>query len=130
MVNATLPALDSEDAAGVYNIGTGREAMVNSLAQMLIRVSGKKKTPTHAPPPREGEIRRSAADISRAKNQLRSTTRTSLENDLRELWSWQQESATKEWSVEFVVPVEENSATQPHHLLGGSSSGSIKPRVD
>ena len=91
IVEATILALDSEQANGVYNIATGKETTINSLAETLSKVSGKALTPIHRPP-RQGEIRRSVADISKAKTQLHFTPRTDLENDLGELWSWQQAS--------------------------------------
>ena len=91
IVEATILAIDSEQANGVFNIATGKETTINSLAEILSKISGKALTPIHGPP-RQGEIRRSVADISKAKTQLHFTPRTDLENDLRELWSWQQAS--------------------------------------
>jgi UDP-glucose 4-epimerase len=73
----------------VYNIATGKETTINSLAETLIKTTGKALTPIHGPP-RQGEIRRSVADISKAKTQLHFTPKTNLENDLRELWNWSQ----------------------------------------
>ncbi len=90
IVEGMVLALDSEEAAGTYNIATGVETTINALAQTLIKISGKALTTTHAPP-REGEIKRSVADITKMKTQLHFTPKTNLENDLGELWNWRQE---------------------------------------
>ena len=86
IVEATISALDSDGACGVYNIATGEETTINSIVEILLKISGKTLTPIHDPP-RQGEIRRSVADIGKAKAQLHFTPRTNLESDLRELWN-------------------------------------------
>ena len=86
IVEATILALDSDGACGVYNMATGEETTINSIAEILLKISGKTLTPVHDPA-RKGEIRRSVADIGKAKAQLHFTPRTNLESDLRELWN-------------------------------------------
>lgn len=86
-VEAITLSLNSERAVGTYNIATGRETTIKSLAQTLIRISGKALAKTHAPP-REGEIRRSVANIGKAQDQLRFSPKTNLDSDLRDLWKW------------------------------------------
>jgi UDP-glucose 4-epimerase len=86
VTEATLLALDSNDAAGVYNIASGKETTIEALAQTLIKISGKSALrPAHAPA-RQGEIRRSLADITKARSELQFTPKTDLETDLHELW--------------------------------------------
>ena len=91
IVQATILALESDQAGGVYNIATGKETTINSLAEILSKISDKALTPIHGPP-RKWEIRRSVADINKAKTQLHFNPTTGLENDLRELWNWQDQS--------------------------------------
>lgn len=51
---------------GVYNVGTGREASILQLAEMIFELTGKRTGIEHAPP-RPGDIRRSRADVTRMK---------------------------------------------------------------
>jgi UDP-glucose 4-epimerase len=63
VVNAHLKAL-SENCEGTYNIGTGEETSVNTIAASLIEASGKALSPQHDPP-RMGEQRRSSIDYGK-----------------------------------------------------------------
>ena len=87
VVGATVLALDSETASGAYNIATGVETTIGSLATRLISITRRTSTPTYAPA-RSGDIRRSVGDIHRARKQLGYSLRTSLDEDLRNLWNW------------------------------------------
>ena len=87
VVNATVLALDSETAAGAYNIATGVETTIQNLATTLISVTGRPFTPPHAPA-RSGDIRRSVGDTHRAEDELGYSPRTNLNEDLRNLWQW------------------------------------------
>jgi len=87
VVAATILTLDSETASGAYNIATGVETTIGSLATTLISITGQTSTPTNAPA-RPGDIRRSVGDIHRAKDELGYSPRTNLNEDLRNLWNW------------------------------------------
>ena len=89
VADAILLALDSErKASGIYNIATGNETTINNLADILIQLSDKKSiTPIHELP-RKGDIRRSVADITKARAELGFNPKTILERDLSELWEW------------------------------------------
>jgi UDP-glucose 4-epimerase len=87
VVGATVLALDSETASGVYNIVTGIETTIQNLATTLISVTRRTLTPAHAPP-RSGHIRRSVGDTHRAKDELGYSPKTNLDEDLRNLWNW------------------------------------------
>ncbi len=54
------------NANGIYNCGTGRETSINELAQIVKNLSGKKLKIIYKPP-RRGDIKRSYADITRAR---------------------------------------------------------------
>jgi UDP-glucose 4-epimerase len=70
-----------KSAEGVYNCGTGKETSINELARIIIELSGKEIEIIHDKP-REGDIKRSYADISRALNIGYEPT-TSLKEDLQ-----------------------------------------------
>jgi UDP-glucose 4-epimerase len=65
VVNANLKAL-SENCGGTYNVGTGVETSVNTIATSLIEASGKTFIAQHDPP-RMGEQRRSSIDYGKFK---------------------------------------------------------------
>ena len=70
-----------KNAEGVYNCGTGKETSINELARIIIELSGKEIEIIHDKP-REGDIKRSYADISRALN-IGYEPKTSLKEDLQ-----------------------------------------------
>lgn len=63
VMNANLKAL-SDNCTGTYNVGTGEETTVNTIAASLITASGKSLSPRHDPP-RMGEQQRSAIDFQK-----------------------------------------------------------------
>lgn len=54
------------NASGIFNIGSGLETTLNSLAGVICRLIDKKMSPVYGPP-RAGDIRRSLADITKAR---------------------------------------------------------------
>jgi UDP-glucose 4-epimerase len=81
VARSNLQALEL-DVDGVYNIGTGRETDVNSLASMMIRITGFEGQPDHGPP-RPGEQLRSSVDPSLAGRTLGWKPEIALEEGLR-----------------------------------------------
>ena len=75
-----LPARGRLDARA-FNIGTGIETSVNTLAETLRQVSGV-TTPTEFAPPRAGELARSALQTDKARSVLGWTPQVSLADGL------------------------------------------------
>jgi UDP-glucose 4-epimerase len=69
VVQANLRAACHGGTGGVYNIGTGQSTSVRELAEMLIDLTSR-PVPIHHAEFRAGEVRRSVADISRARAEL------------------------------------------------------------
>lgn len=69
---------------GIYNIGTGKPTSINELAELVLKISGKKLEIKHEAP-REGDIRESCADISKARKELGYKPKVTLEKGLKEL---------------------------------------------
>jgi UDP-glucose 4-epimerase len=82
VVAAALAASDST-ATGPVNLGTGREASVLELAEILGRLGGVEGFEPEFAPPRAGEVQRIALDASRAERELGWQATTSLEDGLR-----------------------------------------------
>jgi nucleoside-diphosphate-sugar epimerase len=83
VVEATLLALEKEAIGGeVFNIACGQEIALNRLIAELQTLIGSDLEPSYLEP-RLGEIRRSRADISRARERLGYEPSVGLEEGLR-----------------------------------------------
>jgi UDP-glucose 4-epimerase len=82
VVAAALAASEST-ATGPVNLGTGREASVLELAEILGRLGGAENFEPEFAPPRAGEVQRIALDAARAERELGWQATTSLEDGLR-----------------------------------------------
>jgi len=78
---ANILATES-DAAGVFNIGTGRRVSINELARLITGLMDKDSKPIYQKP-RLGDVKHSLADISKAK-QFGYNPGYNLEEGLRE----------------------------------------------
>jgi len=65
VVEASLLAARS-DMSGVFNISRGESITVNRLAELIMKLTGKKSKPIHQEE-RKGDIKHSLADISKAR---------------------------------------------------------------
>jgi UDP-glucose 4-epimerase len=83
VVDANLAAAESEKANGeIINIASGKSMTVNLLAEKLGSIARLKElTPVHKSP-REGDIRHSYADISKAKELLNWTPSIEIDKGL------------------------------------------------
>jgi len=77
-------ALKRGERGEAYNVGTGRETSILELAEMTMDIAGMKEKPIFDKP-REGDIRRSCADISKAKK-LGFEPKTDLRRDIEEIF--------------------------------------------
>ena len=83
---ANLLALES-DATGPFNIGTGVETDVNTLARLLLEAAGSRSAVRHGPA-KGGERRRSVIDCRRAAELLGWRPEVSLADGLRRTVDW------------------------------------------
>jgi UDP-glucose 4-epimerase len=72
-------------AAGVFNVGTGRSVSIRELAIIVMQLAGLGGEPLYGPP-RPGDIKHSAADVSKARA-LGWEPSVPLEEGLRRLWT-------------------------------------------
>jgi len=99
VVQANLLAASRSVAIGeVFNIGSGREVTIKELADLVLRLTGLKKLKPEYGPPRPGDIRRSWANIEKAKRMLGFEPKTSLEKGIRELIRLWQDSRSQSYS--------------------------------
>ena len=85
-VSANLLSLERDPSPGeVFNVEGGAQVSLNLLAASIEKIMGKPSLGTEHAPPREGDIRHSFADISKARAVLGYSPRYSLEDGLREV---------------------------------------------
>jgi len=85
IIEALVSVLKCEQCIGeVFNIGSGVETSVNELAKKLINIFGLQIKPLYLNP-RAGDIRRSCADINKAKSFFRFKATVSLDSGLNML---------------------------------------------
>jgi nucleoside-diphosphate-sugar epimerase len=88
VVEANLLACEAKTASGLaINIGTGARHTLNQTLTLLEKVTGKSTRAKYAAP-REGDIRDSQADISRARNVLGYSPEIGFEEGLSNTWEW------------------------------------------
>ena len=90
VVQANLLAMFTEDASAVnqvYNIAKGEQTTLNELFGILKTISGKDIRPVHGPE-RNGDIKHSLADISKARKLLGYDPSTSPADGLKKTFDW------------------------------------------
>ena len=86
VVDACLHAISCKNCVGeTINVGSGMETPINKLARIISSLFGMRKIKPVYTKPRIGEVRRSCADISKAKKLLGLKPKVSLEEGLRKL---------------------------------------------
>ncbi|MDH7592750.1 MAG: SDR family oxidoreductase [Methanomicrobiales archaeon] len=86
VVAANLLAMRSR-SEGTFNIGSGRATSILELLHTIRQLTSARVKPHHGPP-REGDVRHSVADISRAARELGFSPAYTLEEGLRETIAW------------------------------------------
>jgi len=88
VVDGVLRACKAADAAGeVINVATGGRISLNQLLQTMNRIVGTSIDAIYKEP-RDGDVRDSQADISKAKRLLDYTPLVGLEDGLRQTLDW------------------------------------------
>lgn len=93
VVRANIVAAKS-NKTGIFNIASGKGVSIIELAQIISKIVGKNLKPTHDKP-REGDIRHSVGDISKAKKVLGFKPEYSIEEGLKETIEWFKLNVTK-----------------------------------
>ena len=73
--------------SGVYNIGSGSSITINSLAKMMIEISGV-NVPIDYAPVRPADVRHCRADINKARNELGFSPDDDIFSGLNEYYRW------------------------------------------
>jgi len=94
-VQANLLACEASGASGgLFNVGTGTRVSLNQTLELLRRITGKRLEAKYEAP-REGDIRDSQADISRAREVLGYEPTVQFEEGLQRTFDWYRLNYTK-----------------------------------
>lgn len=85
VVRANILAFQSDINHTFFNIATENMTTINELAEIIIKISGLDLKPIYDKP-RKGDIKKSYADISRAKKLLGWYPKTNLEEGLKKIF--------------------------------------------
>jgi len=89
LCRAILLALESNVAGEVFQIATGAETSIRSLAD-LVREVARRDIPVAQGPGRHGDIRRNFSDIGKAESLLHWQPQIKLLDGLKRTWRWYQ----------------------------------------
>lgn len=87
-VEATILAASEKAEGQIYNVGTGIETSINTLAQKIIKLFGKNITPTYIDRRDIDNIRRRVVNIEKIRKELRWIPKYSLDDGLRKTKEW------------------------------------------
>ena len=85
VVRANILAFQSDSNHTFFNIATENMTTINELAEIMIKISGLDLKPIYVKP-RKGDIKKSYADISRAKKLLGWYPKINLEEGLKKIF--------------------------------------------
>lgn len=91
IVNANRLVLESDQASGPYNVGTGEETSVNKVFEVIKSVTNYQGNPIYADP-RPGEIQRIVLDSTRLRTELGWKPSVSFEEGIEKTIEWHKNS--------------------------------------
>jgi dTDP-glucose 4,6-dehydratase len=101
--------LESDRIGETYNVGSGLEASIEDIADLVVRLTGKSESLKTIVPDRPGHDRRYLLDSSKLRQELGWEPEISWEEGLRETVEWY--AANREWwePLKERAPVEETA---------------------
>lgn len=94
VVQGTILAAETEGIKGeVFNIGSGRRTSLNELVKLLSETIGKKARIKHTEA-KQGDVRNTLADITKARTILGYNPKVSLKDSLNEFVEWYSKAAS------------------------------------
>ena len=84
VVEANLLAATTDHVGEAFNVGTGRSVTIRELAELVRAATGSDSEIVHTDP-RAGDVERSRADVSKARDRLGFSPSTDVEDGIRTL---------------------------------------------
>jgi UDP-glucose 4-epimerase len=86
--DAAIAALDSSEARGTYNIGTGKATALADVLEAIEKVIDRRLEVVESPPRASDKVSRIALDSTRAQEHFGWTPVTTLEEGISRTWDW------------------------------------------
>ncbi len=93
---ANIMAMKSAVSGEYFNVSSGKETTLKELAEILIKVSGKKDIKPEYVPRDKNLVTRRFGSADKAKSMLGFTVTTSLEQGLKNILAWREEVKKRE----------------------------------
>lgn len=91
--DAAIAVLDSSEARGTYNIGTGKATALKEVLETIEKVIGRRPHIVESPPRASDKVSRIALDSTRAQEHFGWTPVTTLEEGVSRTWKWVRDGA-------------------------------------
>ncbi|PID57010.1 nucleoside-diphosphate-sugar epimerase [candidate division KSB3 bacterium] len=88
IARANVMAMEHEELAGNYNIGTGQARSIKSIAETVSSLYGKDIAPEITGTFRKGDIRHCVADISKSRESFGYSPKVTFKEGMKELMEW------------------------------------------
>jgi len=88
VARANILAAQADATDEVFNVASGQETSLETVAETLLRIMGSSMTPEHAPERRVNPVPRRLADIARAKAGLGFESSVTLDEGMKSLVEW------------------------------------------
>lgn len=95
VARANIQALESDVNSGVFNVGTGKSSSLKELLGLLLKLSKSKLKPIYVKNVKRPYVQKRAADIRKAKEELKFVAKISLEEGLKRLMKWREKQLAK-----------------------------------
>jgi UDP-glucose 4-epimerase len=88
VAEAITRVIETPDATGVFQLGTGKATSINELASIFRAVQADNPPRIVAAPPLRGEVRHNCCDITRIRTELGFEPQWALEDGVRATLNW------------------------------------------
>ena len=98
IVEGTIKAMKKNYSFEIFNLGYGKSIRLNYLINLIEKILGKKAKKKYFPM-QKGDIKKTCADISKAKRMLKWQPKVSIEEGIKNFIEWY--NCYRKWQKEF-----------------------------
>lgn len=95
VATANIRALESNINEGIYNVGTGKSVSLKDMLKILLDLTNSGLKPVYIKSVKRPYVQKRAADISRARKDLKFTAKVDIREGLKRLIEWRKNQLAK-----------------------------------